>query len=488
MSRRSILAVTGLGAVLVAALLPLTSRAAQPPACQPAVTSVDPAVAGRGQHVTVHGSQLGCGGSGGSGGSASVTVGGHPQEVISAADDTLVFAAGGETGGVQVALHDPGCAECADTAHSDADHLLLAAPVPDGGTRTPVEGAGFSVTGSGFDFGGHREGVSAGACGGTLAVAAAGDTEIALTAPRRFCDGAISLTFTVFTTVQHTGTAVMSVHDGFLDVAPTLSRVSTDRARPGEVLTVTGSGFGTAGSAFLGGASLPSTWSDGAVALTVQPASTSGELELVRGDGRSIDAGRLNVVAPPARAPVTAGRRIPPTPTPTPRGPVGVVPSPAAPPPPRIPASPPSRQVAVALHSDRPFARTGLDVPVTVHLTSLGSPVAGAPVELLLAADPGGDATVTPARGVTDAAGEVLATVHLSRRPGDHMVLVRSGAYSDEIRLVGMAPEPATAPPVTGAERGAQTAIVAGLVACLALFLSGFVINLATAPRAPQAD
>src|SRR4029077_6328139 len=92
-----------------------------------------------------------------------------------------------------------------------------------------------------------------------------------------------------------------------------------------------------------------------------------------------------------------------------------------------------SRPVDLALTPTATTADPGVNVPFTVTLTAFGQPVVGAPVDLLLVVVPGGDASISPAKGVTDASGKVSGVLHLSKRAGDHIILARSGQYSDEI-------------------------------------------------------
>jgi hypothetical protein len=129
-------------------------------------------------------------------------------------------------------------------------------------------------------------------------------------------------------------------------------------------------------------------------------------------------------------------------------------------------------------------------VAFTVSLTSGGVPVPGTPVDLGLVRAPGGDASVTPALGLTDAEGRVSGLLHLSSQPGDHVVRARAGQYSDRVTVAACCPRAhptaATAPGGDGAQGGVaqRGLIVSALAACLALFLSGFTLNLVTgAPR-----
>jgi hypothetical protein len=108
---------------------------------------------------------------------------------------------------------------------------------------------------------------------------------------------------------------------------------------------------------------------------------------------------------------------------------------------------------------------------------------------------PGGDASISPAKGVTDASGRVSGVLHLSKRAGDHIILARSGQYSDEIKVTGLGLVSTGGAGGTdsglgnvGGGSAQRTIIVAALLACLVLFLSGFGINLATAHNSSAAS
>ena len=130
-------------------------------------------------------------------------------------------------------------------------------------------------------------------------------------------------------------------------------------------------------------------------------------------------------------------------------------------------------------------------MPFTVTLTDGGAPLAGAAVDLAFVRVPAADASVTPALGLTDSDGRILGVLHLSRRPGDHVIVARAGRSSEQITVAACCRPPT--PPAVGrlntddtdrtAPRGP---LVVALCACLVLFLSGFTLNLATTPRRGQ--
>jgi hypothetical protein len=484
MSARILAAAAVAVAAVAAARGPLTTgaRPAPPPACTVAVTSVSPVVAQRGEEATISGSGFTCDGNAAA--PPTVTVDGHALPLAAeAGDGALVIQATGAVGAVQVSVRDARCRDCPAPSVSNDDHLLLAAPVVATGTQLAPEGGRFSVTGSGLDLGGHLAGLGADACGEGLAVAGHDGTTVTLTAPAHFCQGAVTLHLSAFTDSERDATSAYPLPGGTLDTAMVAVGLSTAHAAPGERVTASGSGFGRGGAARLGGRPVPSTWFDRAVEITPVPDSVSGELELVRSDGRRLDAGHLSVdpppphpPAPPHTGPAPAGGRIPPTPPPS-RSPV---------PPPATPSPRP----ALALRPAHTTAEPGHDVAFTVSLTSGGAPLVGTPVDLGLVRAPGGDASVTPALGLTDAEGRVSGLLHLSSQPGDHVVRARAGQYSDRVTVAACCsrarPAASTAPGDEEAQGGIpqRGRIVTALATCLVLFLSGFTLNLVTgAPR-----
>jgi len=153
--------------------------------------------------------------------------------------------------------------------------------------------------------------------------------------------------------------------------------------------------------------------------------------------------------------------------------------------------SPPPGPVSLKLDAKDAQSDPGTAVPFTVSLIAFGKPVVGAPVDLLLVIEPGSDAALDPVHGVTNAQGQVTGTIHLSKTPGDHIVLARSGIYSDEVRVVGRGANATVASGRVGtADTGSampslvsvRSPVLWALVACILLFGAGFGLNLVTAP------
>jgi hypothetical protein len=472
---RALLALaTGAGAACAGGgLVAAGAQPSAPPSCTVTVTGVDPPIALRGEEVTVSGSGFTCGGA--ASGQPAVTVGGRPAALRgTAADGSLVIEAGDASGGVQVSAHDQGCHSCPAPAPSNEDHLLIAAPRVASTTITTAEGGRIAVTGSGLDLGGQLAGVDALACAQDLAADDHDDTAVTLTAPDQFCQGPLTLRLSAFTDTERDATTRWSLPAGRLDTAMIAGAPSTAHASPGETVRIPGTGFGQSGRVLLGGRPAPSTWFDRAVEVSPPADAVSGELELVRFDGRSVDAGRLTVDAsrvghaqathPPVPG---AAVHIPPTPSPAP------------------PSSPGATSPVLALQPQRSSGLPGHDVPFTVTVTTGGAPLAGAAVDLAVVRVPADDASVTPALGLTDGAGRVVGLLHLSRRPGDHVIVARSGRSTDQVTVAACCRPPV--PPAAGRVTPDNTdspaphpLIAATLAACLVLFVAGFTLNLAT--------
>ncbi|MEA2614358.1 MAG: hypothetical protein QOE72_141 [Chloroflexota bacterium] len=663
MNRRLLGALTGaalLGGALAANVaMPGTVAAAQCSA--PYVSSVTNALAHAGDSVTVSGSGFTCGGRGNG---TSLTVGGSGQSITGLADNSITFHASGAAGSVVVTVSYPVLLG-SQSQSSNADRLLLMTPAAAQISARPGPGGGFSVGGSGFlmkDGSGtsYLQSITASACGQGLPVGAVTDGSVPLTAPGSYCNGGVSLGITGYATSTRNSTILtntVGMGVGAIDVVPAPSGgLSTGAAAPGQVVSLSGAGFGTSGSATLNGAGIGSAWNDNTISFTVQPDSTSGAVRFTRADGTQIPGGTLTVNSqiagptsaraqagdtvtingagfgpggtvtlggtpleirgwsptsiavtipggatggdltvtpqgtapstlpnglailhlgalkpangaagstigitgggfgsqkgsvtiagvnapvqlwgdgtiavvvpaipryaggggddhitvnvPGAASPLTVAFHIDPAPASTPGstpGNPGGLASPNTSTPGFIPPSGDGPLVQIgpvpfhrtpkvagpvdlALKSDQSTADPGVNIPFTVSLSAFGSPVVGAPVDLLLVVVPGGDASISPAKGVTDASGRVSGVLHLSKRAGDHIILARSGQYSDEIKVTGRGLVSTGGAGGTdsglgnvGGSSPQRTIIVAALLACLVLFLSGFGINLATA-------
>jgi hypothetical protein len=277
-----------------------------------------------------------------------------------------------------------------------------------------------------------------------------------------------------------------------LTVLPRLRGVTPEHAAPSALVEIDGTTLGiAAGTVSVGGKPAPvMLWGDRQILVTLPadlPAGPTTITVAVPG-AAPLSIGFGVDPAPPASAPLpslsTAALPIPPDPS----GPVV-----ATTPVPFVKPARPAGPVQLSLSPTTEQADPGQDVPVSVTLTAFGKPVAGAPVEFVMVIEPGKDASLSPPTVVTDEQGKAQAVLHLSATPGDHIVLARSGQYSDEIRVVGRGRATAASLAAGGGDAGAtpfsQRLLIVGLLAlCLVLFLSGFAIQLRAGARRPRPD
>ena len=375
---------------------------------------------------------------------------------------------------------------------------------------------GDTVTISGAGFGPSTGSVSLGGTG--LAVKSWSPTSIVATVPAGAPGGDI--------TVTPKGNAA-STRPGAVAII-SISGVSPGNGAPGATIGITGAGFGSQkGSVTIGGVAAPVTiWGDSTIAVKVPSipslAASGGDAQIsvsVPGAPSALTTGfKVDPVPPPATPGSTPGSTPGNTPGSTPGNTPGSTPGSTSNPtagstPGSIPTFiPPSGDgpiisigpvpfkpapkvegpVTLVLAASKTNAEPGTNVPITVTLSAFGRPVVGAPVDLTLVVVPGGDASISPTKGVTDANGKVAGVLHLSKRAGQHIILARSGDYSDEIQVIGNGLTDTASgnsnsdTGVGGAITGGnpqRTIIVAALLACLVLFLSGFGINVATSRK-----
>jgi hypothetical protein len=546
---------------------------------QPAVSGVSPQVAAPGDTVTISGANftsIAC--------STSANIGGVnlTQNQMSVHANTISFTAQpGMHGGVQVSLTDISN----NSNASNANVAFYTAPTVSGlSTGTPSAGQGVTVGGSGFAFlvpGGeeHLGAAYLSSNGSTCAGASASlssDSAIAVSAPGHFCYGPLALSISAPADLSNPASliTVYAGQPGTIDVQATGVHLSSTSVVAGSPVNVEGSGFGTAGSATVGGAGVPSSWSDTSVAVTVPDTAVNNSAVLLKraDDGAGINGGAVNVVArvdavtPSSASPgdtvtisgggfgtnpgtVTLGSTkltvsswsptsiavtLPPgaqsgalTISPVDTGAPGSQPgltvvqklsvnptsggsassgshsakpltpdqlqqvtsALSAPPPPLPPpvvgGPPPSSLppthptnglVALALKATNTTAAPGKNVPFTVTLKAAGNPVANAAVQMVIAYEPAADGSVSPTSGVTNNKGEFHGTIHLSKTPGEMIVLARAGEFSDEVRVLGSSNTAAH----TGGGTSAAGAVVPLAIVVLAvlLILAGIGLRL----------
>ena len=298
---------------MVIAIAPASHLAAAGPSLCPAPTVTGVAEAGSNHHygvpghtvVTVSGSGFAnpsC--------SASVTIGpgakaatvDSTQVNVDPSGSSLTFRLpGGPGGAVTVVLTDG----LGNSAASNSNFHFYSLPSAQLTTPAPPENSTVGISGANFTFGGTVKGApSLVLCDGSSpslrpAVVLASDTSLSFRAPSVYCRGPASLTFAAPYDSNGGAPVSMPLSAGGIDVAATVNGFSTaGPVAPGATVTVTGNGFGPAGSASFAGAPAPVRWSDSSVTLTVPGAANTGQVTLTRaGDSVVVATGQVSVAA-----------------------------------------------------------------------------------------------------------------------------------------------------------------------------------------------
>lgn len=347
-------------------------------------------------------------------------------------------------------------------------------------------GGPVTINGAGLGTGG-----SATIGGAPAGVASWADTAVTLTVP----DTAVSNSPVVLTRGGDNAT----IPAGSLGVVAHMDSLTPSTASAGDTVTINGGGFGfNAGSVTLGSTSIPvASWSPTAIAVKIPTGSQSGSIAVLPkdtsppastlalkvnvppiniGPGPSGQSGSSNAAGSSAKPltpdqvqQVASALSAPPAALPAPQvgGPLPTLP----------PSHPTNGPVAMSLKTNASTALPGKTVPFTVTLTAYGQPVANAAVQMVIAYEPASDGTVTPSSGITDAKGQFKGTVHLSKTPGEMIILARAGEFSDEVRLVGSTT--ATTAHLSGGSAPLLNLIPIGIVVLASLLvLTGIGIRL----------
>lgn len=417
----------------------------------PSVGSVGPASAVPGATLTVSGSGFGPGGSASVNGvAARVSWGDHsvgvtvpstatsgPVTLVRAADGTA-FAAGSVTVAAQIASVSPPAAAIGDTV--------------------TIGGAGFGPSSGAVHLGSLA-----------LPIRQWSPTSVAVGIPAGAASGPLSM--------DTVGTAPPT--PASLAIVARLTGVSPAHAQAGALLQLTGTTLGSkAGTVSIGGHQADvALWSDQEISVAVPADARAGRTTIsvtpaqgpATSIGFSVDAGTI-APATAAAALAAAGITPPPIP-PSPQGPVvthgGSVEFHQQ----RKPPSP----INLTLIPANDQADPGSSVDLTASLVAYGKPVPGATIEMLMVVEPGTDVVLTPSKAVTDSGGRIHGSIRLSRTAGDHIILARSGLYSDEVRIRGGS-EAAT----VSAAATVRRSLFWGITACVILLVLGFALNLAT--------
>lgn len=425
------------------------------------VTSVSPTVAAAGSAVTVQGSGFGSAGSAFVGSDRAQVSRWTDRSVSLVVPDTAVSKA------ALVLVRSP------DFAGIGAGTLEVVARID---SVAPTAAAvGDAVTLSGGGFGSTPGTVQLGSV--SLPVTSWSPTSITVTV----ADGATSGALVVAPAQTDPPTTRPT-----LTIVPKLLGITPSHVVPGGVFEISGTSFGqpTSGDAVtVGGAPATVTlWGDHQIVVTTPPSLAPGRATVV-------------VTVAGAPAPLSASIVVDPAPTPTPGKTPTATSAPLLPRPggPIVSQAPapfrkpphPDGPVALTLTPATDAASPGQEVALTVRIVAFGKPVVGAPVQFLMVYEPGTDASVSPASAVTDGNGIAHAVLHLSRTPGDHIVLARSGTYSDEIRVVARRAGERSrttsllGTTVSGGLSGPTRLLAAGAMSlCLVLFLTGFALQV----------
>jgi IPT/TIG domain len=361
------------------------------------------------------------------------------------------------------------------------------------GTLSPSKAAvGDSVTVDGAGFGTDQGTVSIGSTAATVDTWS--PTSIVFTVPPDAVTGPVDIT--------PSGNAAPA-NPPTLTVIPKITGITPGHATAGSLIEIDGTTFGTSqGTVQIAGQSAQVTlWGDTSVLALIPNVSAGTVTVVLTPPGADAASFPYVVDAPPTAKPQpssssSSGAKPSATPGIIPPNPAGPVISHG--PVNFVKPSPPPGPVSLKLDSSATQADPGKSVDFTVTLMAFGKPIVGAPVDLLMVIEPGSDASIDPSHAVTDAQGQVHGTIHLSRTAGDHIVLARSGIYSDEIRVVGRGAKntvasgraPAVDPgaPSSGVSfLEIRSPVLWALVTCLLLFGLGFGLNLATAPAGAAA-
>jgi len=432
-----------------------------------------------GSTETVSGS--GFGGQGG-----TVTVNGTDSPVVSWSDTTVKFSVSPDatSGPVQLVRAVDG------KNFSPSGTLGVVATVS--GISPDHAAVGDAVTVSGAGFGTQTGAITVGST--TATVQTWSTTSIVFTVPAGATSGAVDVSPSG--TSPPTGAPTLTVIAKITGITPS-------HATAGSLVEVDGTTFGTQqGTVQMGGQDAQVTlWGDRSV-LVMVPQLSAGSVDVsLTPPGAQAAAAAFTVDPAPTSPPhatsssssgsSSSASATPGFIAPNPSGPIiahGAVPF-------RKPPAPPG-PVSLQLKSAAVHAAPGDTVDFTVTLTAFGRPMTGAPVDLVMVIEPGSDASIDPTHAVTDASGQVHGVLHLSRTAGDHIILARSGIYSDEIRVVGgtdqaitagaRAPGASARPSDTPPLLAVRSPVLWALASCLLLFGLGFGLNLVTAP-APAA-
>ena len=240
--------------------------------------------------------------------SPSVTTAPAPSATL------ITFQAWGNSGPVSVQLAAPDSTPALpDVVASNANKTFIAPPqISSVSPANPHEGDAVAMAGTGFSLGGlaktattnYFQGAATpnGYCDSQTA-AVSTDAGVSTVAPLTYCNGQVQLYLTApLDTADATqGTdSVWAVAPGTLQVAATITSINPQRAGPGDMVIVSGTGFGGGGTVSVGGvAAQERYWVDRQLDFTVPQGAANGKITLTRADGTTVRAGSFTLLAQP---------------------------------------------------------------------------------------------------------------------------------------------------------------------------------------------
>ncbi|GAC1336091.1 MAG: hypothetical protein NVSMB17_19640 [Candidatus Dormibacteria bacterium] len=255
-----------------------------------------------------------------------------------------------------------------------------------------------------------------------------------------------------------------------LGITPELTKLENDRVPAGTPVVVDGTGFGSAtGTATVGGRPVtPQLWSRATALIPLPTDLAAGSYPIVVSTAAGVTSNELPVT-------ITAA-------PPAPKSPTGAA-APAASPvydlnhqfvkPPKVPSP-----VDLSLDAQPKKVAAGKTAIVTVTLKLNGKPVRGAQVKLSMIFAPGTDYSFTPNSGVTDENGTFKASVKVSSKPGDNIILAESGIFSDQDRVVGQGAPGSGPGGIVNPAGGVPVPLVALGGVAVVLISGGLFVNL----------
>ena len=288
------------------------------------------------------------------------------------------------------------------------------------GTNPDSGSAGGSISVAGYNFGSDP---------GTVKI---GDAEQQVS---KWSDGSVTFVLSPDTdpgTIDLTRADGLSAGGPSINIVPKLTKLESNNVAAGAQVLVDGVSLGSQpGTATIGtktGTIL--LWSRNTILVQLPNDIKAGTYPLTVKSALGTVSNALQLVIIPAPPSPSPGSKTTPSP--------GDHPSPVYDENHRFvkPIQPPS-PVSLSITADPHETNAGSVASLLVTLKLNGKPVSGADIKLSMLYSPGSDYEFTPASGTTDANGTFKATVRVSKKPGDSIILAESGVFSDQDHVLG---------------------------------------------------